>query len=113
MRNMSFSLTKPQMRSKTKCVTRRVGWAFLSCGDVVMAVEKCQGLKKGEKVVRIGAIEIIRNDPEELRNITEADLEREGFPEMSREQFIAMFCRSHKGCTPETIVSRIEFRPLY
>jgi hypothetical protein len=23
--------------------------------------------------------------------------------------FVAMFCATHKGCTPETIVTRIEF----
>ena len=35
---------------------------------------------------------------------------REGFPQLTPEQFVAMFCASHKGCTPDTTVTRIEFR---
>lgn len=35
---------------------------------------------------------------------------REGFPEMSPEEFVTMFCATHKHCTPETTLTRIEFR---
>jgi hypothetical protein len=35
---------------------------------------------------------------------------RDGFPEMSSEEFVAMFCAAHKGGTPETTLTRIEFR---
>lgn len=50
MRNISFALTTPQFKSRSKDVTRRIGWWFLKPGDVVMGVEKGMGLKKGEKV---------------------------------------------------------------
>ncbi len=53
MRNMSFMLTTQQMQDRTKDVTRRVGWWFLKPGDVIMAVEKGMGLKKGEKIKRM------------------------------------------------------------
>ncbi len=36
----------------------------------------------------------------------------EGFPEMPPGRFIDMFCKSHKGCTPDSVVTRIEFSYL-
>lgn len=110
MRNMSFMLTTRQMYAETKTVTRRLGWWFLKPGDVVMAVEKGMGLKKDEKVVRIYPIEIISAYPEPLHFITAKEVVREGFPELSIREFMTMFMNSHKGCKPETMVNRIEFR---
>ncbi len=51
---MSFRLTAEQMRARTKTVTRRLGWSSLKPGDIVQPVEKAQGLRKGEKVVKSG-----------------------------------------------------------
>ena len=34
---------------------------------------------------------------------------REGFPDMTGGQFVEMFCK-HMAATPQTIVTRIEFR---
>jgi hypothetical protein len=48
MRNISFSITRFQFCDRTKTVTRRLGWAKLKPGDVLMGVEKAMGLKKGE-----------------------------------------------------------------
>ncbi len=59
-RNMSFSMTTAQFRARTKTVTRRLGWWNLKPGDVIMGVEKAMGLKKGEKVKRLGRIRIVR-----------------------------------------------------
>lgn len=110
MRNMSFSITTRQMYDEIKDVTRRLGWWHLRQGDLVMAVEKGMGLKKGEQIKRIYPIEITFVRAEPLNSITPADVVREGFPEMTVDEFIQMFCASHKGCTPETLVNRIEFR---
>ncbi len=110
MRNMSFMLTTEQTKNRSKTVTRRLGWKFLKPGDQVMAVEKSQGLKKGEKIKRICVLVIISNTPEMLCKITPAEVTMEGFPGKSPEWFIDMFCRSHKNCTPETYVNRIEFK---
>lgn len=112
MRNMSFSLTKAQMYQQRKSVTRRLGWSFLRPGDVVMAVEKARGLKKGEHIKKIYPIEILSVRAEPLAAITRGDLILEGFPEMTIPEFIKMFCATHKGCKTETLVTRIEFRPL-
>lgn len=111
MRNMSFALTTPQFKARTKTVTRRLGWDFLKPGDHVMGVEKGMGLKKGKKVKRLGAIEIVDVRVEALYRITHADVIKEGFPDMSREDFICMFC-SHNNCWETTGVNRIEFKYL-
>ena len=110
MRNMSFMITTQQMYDETKTVTRRLGWWGLKAGDIVMAVEKGMGLKKGEQVKRIYPIEIVSVRQERLDWITPAECILEGFPEMAPEQFIDMFCKSHKHCGPRTEINRIEFR---
>lgn len=114
MRNMSFMLTTEQMYDRIKDVTRRVGWWFLKPGDVVMAVEKGMGLKKGDKIKRIYPIFIVSVLPEPLnRLITDldygwAEVKREGFQNLTPRQFVDMFCLSHK-CKPDKVINRIEF----
>lgn len=56
--------------------------------------------------------EVVSIRHERLDEITPADVVREGFPEMTPLQFIEMFCETHQGCTPATIVNRIEFKYL-
>lgn len=112
MRNMSFMLKTQQIYDETADVTRRLGWWFLKPDDMVMAVEKGMGLKKGEKVVKIKPIIIVSSQPEMLRLITQRDVLREGFPGKTPEWFIEFFCKSHKKCKPETIVNRIVFEYL-
>jgi hypothetical protein len=98
------------MYARTKTVTRRMGWAFLGPGDVVMAVEKGMGLKRGETIKRIYPIEIISVRGEPLSNITPAEIVLEGFVGMTVPEFVRLFCGSHKGCEPGTIVNRIKFK---
>lgn len=116
MRNMSFMLTTEQIRRRSKTVTRRLGWTFAKPGEQIRAVEKCQGLKRGESMQPIrhedgspAILRIISVERAPLNAITPQDVYREGFPEMTREQFIAMFKKSHRGCRVGTIVTRIEF----
>lgn len=116
MRNMSFSLTTPQILDGTKSVTRRVGWTNLNVGDSVKPVKKCMGLKPGEKVeVLRGPLHITGVRCEPLRAILDdleygrAECEREGFGTLHPSEFVEMFCSTHNGCTPDTIVTRIEF----
>jgi len=117
MRNMAFSLTTPQMRARTKKVTRRLGWEFLNPGDVVMAIVKGQGLGKGGKVERIHPIRVKDVRREQIDQMLAdvpygiVEVAREGFPDMTPEQFVAMFCK-HNRCLPETVITRIEFEHL-
>lgn len=109
MRNMSFSLTTPQFKARTKTITRRLGWKFAGVGDVYCAIEKGQGLKKGEKVVRLGLLRIISKRFEPVNALTRyAECIGEGFPELSPTQFVKMFCK-HNGCEPDRIITRLEF----
>ena len=109
MRRMSFSRTTAQMRDRTKRVTRRLGWSNLKPGEKFLAVEKCMGLKKGEKQIVIGVCQCVSNRPQPLKEITKPDVVLEGFPEKTPAQFIEFFCKGMR-CTPETRVNRIRFR---
>jgi hypothetical protein len=124
MRNMSFALTTQQILDRSKTVTRRVGWNFLKPGDLIQAVEKGQGLKKGEQVKKLAVIRVKDVRREALDAITDGDVVAEGFPEMSPLDFVVMFCASHRlkewqgwpelrdstrQCVPTDQVTRIEF----
>lgn len=119
MRLISFSMTTPQVRARTKTVTRRGGWRFLKAGDRLMAIEKGQGLKKGEKVVRLGVIEVVDVRRERLDLMTAdstygfEECKREGFGSDPRlmwpSNFVEFFAASH-GCRISDEITRIEFR---
>lgn len=118
MRNMSFALTKQQYLDGSKDVTRRLGWLKLRAGDHFMGVEKGMGLKPGEQIVRLGPSLVLAIVREPLNRMIDDpaygfdECRREGFPHLSPAAFVAFFCNSHKGCTPGTVVTRIEFRRL-
>jgi len=121
MRNISFSLTKDSFSNGSKNVTRRLGWDFLKTGDHLMAVEKAQGLKKGEHITRLGEILIYHISKEPLNDIVKfprrssgkSEVEREGFPGWKGKEgeFVKFFCKANQ-CKPETIVNRIVFRRI-
>lgn len=109
---MSFAKTIIPMRNKTKTKTRRLGWWNLKPGEIIDAVEKAQGLKKGEKMRHIGPIQAVERHPEPLNAITQADVIAEGFPELTPAQFVEMFCAFNK-CAPDVIVNCITIKHLY
>ncbi|MEZ7494486.1 hypothetical protein QO206_03250 [Leeuwenhoekiella aequorea] len=106
---MSFALTKEQVLNQTKTVTRRNGWNNLKVGDLIQPVEKCMGLKKGEKQVKLGCpIRITSISVQRLYQITPSDLKKEGFPKMDGHEFIDMYCAANK-CQRDQRVNRIEY----
>lgn len=120
MRNMSFALTTTQVLAQTKDVTRRAGWLKLKAGDLIQPVRKCMGLKPGEAVQKLGPpIRVVNVRRELLRAMTDDSFY--GFEEVRREGFehhpyyrwpsewVHMFASTHKGCTPDTVITRIEF----
>lgn len=120
MRNMSFALTVDQIMDGSKDVTRRLGWEFIKVGDLLRPVRKCMGLRPGEKLsVLRDPIRVVGVRREPLRRMID-DIEY-GFEEVRREGFawhpeyrlpstwVAMFCATHKGCTPDRVITRIEF----
>jgi hypothetical protein len=108
MRIMSFSLTSDQLLGGTKTVTRRLGWADLQPGTVLMAARKSRGLKPGERIERFWPIRVVSVRRERLDAIEPDDVTREGFPDMASAEFVTMFCRAFL-CGHGTEVTRIEF----
>ena len=109
MRRMSFALTKEQVQNQTKTVTRRNGWNNLKVGDLIQTVEKCMGLKKGEKQVKIGCpIRVTAISVQRLYQITKKECELEGFPHLFPEDFIVMYCQANK-CKRDQRINRIEY----
>jgi hypothetical protein len=113
-----------------------LGWWNLKPGKQLIAVEKAQGLRKGEHVVQICPIEVLEASPEPLGDIIKRpqrhvptriwelypstgidtnECDMEGFPEQTPEQFVDMFCKINKKdkygkqVTPETVINRILF----
>lgn len=120
MRLISFSLTKDAVRRREKHVTRRLGWEGLKPGQLLRGVEKAMGLRRGETVVTLAIVRVVNVRREPLSAMTD-DLDY-GFEECRREgfadhptlrwpsEFVRFFCDSHKGCGPDSIVTRIEFQ---
>jgi hypothetical protein len=111
---MSFALTTPQVLNRTKTVTRRVGWTFLTPGTLLQAIEKGQGLKKGEKVRKLAAIRVTDVRREWMSDFSSYyrrdECAREGFPEMTPEEFNSFFRSTHPDPGADDLrVTRIEF----
>lgn len=115
-RNISFALTTKQFRDRTKTVTRRLKWLNLKAGDLLMGCVKCQGLKPGEQIERLGLIRVTNVRRERLDRMTDLrygqrETKFEGFLGMTGIEFVQMFC-SHMGCVPSDYVTRIEYEYL-
>ncbi len=127
MRLISFLMTLDSFLDGSKDVTRRY-WkkAWVKPGDIVMAVEQCQGLGKGGKIKRLGQIRILSIEPEPLDAICLSpyrvegpewpksiakETYREGLPHCTPEQFVELFCRANH-CKPTDSVYRIRFERI-
>ena len=114
MRQMSFALTVEPMRQHLKGVTRRYGWDDIKVGELLQAVEQCQGLKKGEHVKKLAVIRVTAERWEPLTQMVEfpeygkAEVILEGFPLMSPAEFVMMVARANKK-EPYQMVHRIAF----
>lgn len=98
-RRMSFFLTTHQILAREKTVTRRAAstWPKLKAGDLLIAIEKGQGLKAGEGHHVLALLEVVSVRLEQLTDITAEDCAREGFPEYSPAEFVDFYLRESKG----------------
>jgi Helicase associated domain len=108
-RLMAVSLTEAAVVDRSKTVTRRMGWRHIKPGDRLTLCRKVMGRRRGEPLVHITDVEVVSVRQEPLNAITGADCAREGFPHNTPDEFIAFFCRTHRGCHPNSIVTRIEW----
>lgn len=120
MRQMAFSMTTQAILQRTKTVTRRTGWADLTPGTLLRAVEKSMGLKKGEKVRRLAVLRVTSVDRERLDRLRDADptvvaseLAAEGVDRCcdTWQDFLSKYFWP-QGCHPDTVVTRIGFEYL-
>lgn len=107
-RRISFAKTIPQILAEKKTETRRLGWDFVRVGDLLQAVNKTMGFKKGEKADLLKLIVVTETRREPLNAITQDGVNAEGFPEMSPSEFIEFFCEFNK-CEPDLNVRVIKF----
>lgn len=116
MRNIAASMTEAQILDRSKDVTRRMGWLKLKAGERLQVCRKCMGRKRGELLVKLAVIEVVSVRRERLDlmhtdgEYGNAEVRREGFPEWTPQAFVRFFCEGHKGCTPASLVTRIEFK---
>lgn len=108
MRRMSFAKTEAAIKNETKTETRRLGWDYLKEGDLLLAVNKTMGFKKGEKAEIWKTIRIVKTWREPLSAITQEGVNAEGFPEMTPAEFIKFFCAFNK-CEPDINIRVIQF----
>lgn len=124
MRNISFSLTTPQFKARSKDVTRRLGWVAVRADDHLMGCEKCMGRKAGEPLVRLGEIVVVSARREQIGAMLHDlaygadECRREGFPDMTPQEFVRFWLASHhrdldgRPTDLRTMTTRIEFRYL-
>jgi hypothetical protein len=117
MRLISMSLATIPFLAGTKTVTRRVGWLFAVPRMRLRVVQKAQGLAKGEHMTTLGYIELVnvRREPLELMLLYlgygTGECKREGFSHLNPQQFVDMFCETHK-IDPSTYVTRMQYRKI-
>jgi len=95
---MSCALTIPQVKKRTKTVTRRHvdSWTTLQPGDRLTLIEKGVGLAKGDRQVVLDEALVVNVDVISLYGgITDEECAREGFPEMEPEAFCEFWLESH------------------
>ncbi len=116
VKNISVALTEQQVLLRQKDVTRRLGWQKLQAGTLLQPIRKGQGLKKGEKVTKVGGpVRVLSVRREPLRQLLDdqtyglAEVVREGFPGLTPRQFVVFFMASH-DCLAYDLVTRIEFK---
>ena len=89
-RLMSVALTEPQVRARTKTVTRRLGWLMLKPGDHLTLCPKVQGRLHGEPLERIVDVEVLSAGRERLDSITPEEVTAEGFPDMTPAEVLGL-----------------------
>lgn len=118
MRLMSFAHTSEQVLAQTKTVTRRTGWRSLEVGTRLLACEKVRGVRVEDRRA-LGVIIVVDVRREPLQRMADdpvygrEEITREGFAEHpslgSPDEWVQWFCKNHQPCTPQTIITRIEF----
>ena len=112
MRLISFAWTSDAFLEGRKTVTRRQGWKTLKAGTRLQVVRKAMGLRKGEKVERLGVIEVLDVSRVPLDSIDLEDVRREAVEGVTTPEDFVRFYALGNRCEPSSLVTRISFRPI-
>jgi hypothetical protein len=105
---MSVALTTQAVRDRVKTQTRRDGWLRLRAGDQLALCPKYRGVRRADReLITIVDVRSVSREP--LQAITAADVLAEGFPTLTPAEFVDFFVSTHRGVTPETDITRIEW----
>jgi hypothetical protein len=123
MKTMQFRHTADRIKDRSQTVTRRLSAKGIKVGDLLEAINQRTPGGSGSPARIEGSLTVVqvtdvRQEP--LKTVTD-DLDY-GFEETSKEgyleghprhwpsEFVEFICASNSGCTPDTIVTRIEFK---
>lgn len=127
-RLMSVAMTTDAVIERRKTVTRRKGWwedkngrRLLHVGDTLTLCRKVQGRKPGEPIERLAEVRVVEVTREPLYWLSSShrdylpkyavrEVEREGFPGLSPDEFLRRYFIDAQGMTPDDLVTRIEWR---
>ncbi|WP_235661553.1 hypothetical protein [Mycobacteroides abscessus] len=105
---MSVALTTQAVRDRAKTQSRRDGWLGLTAGDRLALCPKYRGVRREDReLITIVDVLSVRREP--LSAITAGDVLAEGFPAFTPAEFVAFFCRTHRGVRPDSVITRIEW----
>lgn len=122
-RLMSVAMTTPQVRVRTKTVSRRANWwndkndrPILRAGDKLTLCPKVQGRRPGEAIERLAEVTVVdvRREPL-IRLLADpvygaAEMIAEGFPGLDPEAFIRKYFENAQRIGRHSIITRIEWR---
>jgi hypothetical protein len=119
MRQISFHLTQEAYQDESKDLTRRDAWNNLKGGEVLMGVNQCQGLKKGQQI-KFHPLVVLTVQREPLDDIVKRpfrdgryEVAREGFPAWIglEDRFVDLYVKANGG-PRDKLINRIEIRHL-
>src|SRR4028118_1031415 len=116
---ISFAHVADYVRAREKTVTRRYNmWKDLKPGTQLRACVKTRGVRR-ENQDELAAILVTDVRFEPLRRMLDeprygrAEIRREGFAEHPElhvpAAWVTWFCQTHRGCTPDSVITRLEF----
>jgi len=107
VRRFVFAVPSPGVENRTKTVSRLSGSVGLIPGALFPAVmrEEAFGACHSRPV---GRVRILNCRPEPLDQVTEAEVRREGFPDLTPSAFVDLF-RAINGGERGQRVTRVEF----
>lgn len=105
---LDFPYTKKYIKNRVQTVTHRVECPDIQPGDLFIACEKFED-NEPCNILRHHQLRVVNKREEKLCNISQEDIYKEGFPNVTIAEYLDLFKRRYK-CKDEQVVTRIEFK---